>query len=32
MNTKETQLVMENSYYTTTTTFGNIKFQYVLTK
>ncbi len=32
MNTKETQLVMGNSYYTTTTTFGDIKFTYILTK
>ncbi len=32
MNMKETQQVMENNYYTVTTTFGDIKFQYVLTK
>jgi hypothetical protein len=32
MNTKETQQVMENNYYTVTTTFGNIKFKYLLTK
>jgi hypothetical protein len=32
MNTKETQLAMENSYYTTTTTFGDIKFIYTITK
>ncbi len=32
MNMKETQLAMENSYYTTTTTFGDIKFIYTLTK
>ena len=32
MNTKEIQQVMENNYYTVTTTFGNIKFKYLLTK
>ena len=32
MNMKETQLAMENSYYTTTTTFGDIKFIYTITK
>lgn len=32
MNMKETQQVMENNYYTVTTTFGDIKFKYVLTK
>ncbi len=32
MNTKEIQQVMENSYYTVTTTFGDIKFTYILTK
>lgn len=32
MNMNETQQVMENSYYTITTTFGDIKFKYVLTK
>jgi len=32
MNTKETQQFMESNYYTVTTTFGNIKFKYLLTK
>ena len=32
MNTKKIQLVMKNNYYTTTTTFGDIKFTYILTK
>ncbi len=32
MNTNETQQVMGNSYYTTTTTFGDIKFTYTITK
>ena len=32
MNMNETQQAMENSYYTTTTTFGDIKFTYILTK
>ena len=32
MNTKEIQQVMKNNYYTVTTTFGNTKFKYVLTK
>ncbi len=32
MNMNETQQAMENSYYTTTTTFGDIKFIYTLTK
>ena len=29
MNTKETVQVMENNYWTTTTTFGDIKINYI---
>ena len=32
MNTNAIQLAMDNSYYTTTTTFGDIKFTYTITK
>ncbi len=32
MNMNETQLAMDNNYYTTTTTFGDIKFTYTITK
>ena len=32
MNTKETVQAMDNNYYTTTTTFGDINFKYILTK
>jgi hypothetical protein len=32
MNTKKTVQAMDNNYYTTTTTFGDIKFKYILTK
>ena len=32
MNTKKTVQVMDNNYYTITTTFGDIKFTYILTK
>ena len=32
MNMKETQQVMENSYWTTTTTFGDIKINYIYGK
>ena len=32
MNTKETQQAMKNNYYVVTTTFGDIKFTYLLTK
>jgi hypothetical protein len=32
MNTKKTVQAMDNNYYTITTTFGDIKFKYILTK
>ena len=32
MNMKKTVQVMDNNYYTTSTTFGDIKFTYILTK
>ena len=32
MNMNAIQLAMDNSYYTTTTTFGDIKFTYTITK
>ena len=32
MNTKETVQVMENNYWVTTTTFGDIKINYIYEK